>query len=97
MAGQGTPGPGTYDHSKNSLILRNPATARIGTSVRQGLFTGAKDVPGPQSYNQNATVFYAENTPRTVFGTSQRQPISTAKQQPGPGEYSIQSRAIEGR
>lgn len=50
QVGVGNPGPGQYDQNKYSLLLKSPATARIGTAQRSGLFNSSKDTPAPNQY-----------------------------------------------
>lgn len=97
QVGLNTPGPGTYDSSKFNMTLRSASNVKIGTSQREGIHTGSKNMPGPNHYTLRASSFTQRSDPRTVFGSGQRPPLAYLNSNPGPGNYAIPQRGVEGK
>ena len=54
--------------------------------------------PGPSAYNTESPSRYAANRIATmVFGTSKRPPLQAPTIVPGPGNYSVPSKGVEGK
>ena len=72
---------------------------RIGTSKRNTFSNKQLEaVPPPNAYNvYNAQTVLNKSDPKTFFGSGKRNYARDTRDVPGPGTYSISSRAVEGK
>ena len=77
--------------------MKSTGFAKIGTASRSTMPYSSKDLPGPDRYSSQRVPKNLKQSPQAVFGSSVRQPLNVDPRTPGPGNYIIPSRAIEGR
>jgi hypothetical protein len=57
----------------------------------------SRDIPGPDAYNIRDSDVTLKHEPRTVFGSGTRPPLMYVQDIPGPGNYKIPSKGVEGK
>lgn len=81
-----SPGPGRY----NTAVSINQKAFSIGKSKR--FLKKSESVPGPGAYNTGISF----RSSSAIFGSSKREINKVAEKSPGPGDYKIPDKSIEG-
>ncbi|CAG9328521.1 unnamed protein product [Blepharisma stoltei] len=86
---QNTPGPGAY--TSTSVVLEKDPSYSISKSERPTLVKTDIKI-GPGAYNHSSSL----SPRRVVFGSAPRVTVPINNKNPGPGNYEISSRIVEG-